>query len=171
MNTNKAAYWIALGVFALALNNEYRHGSFVGLHRVSEYASSALCRMATRAEQTLAVARFLTGRQESAEDDLLAADSRAEMARVQSELLRDQAQDEAELLRDGVQAQADVIRAQVETQLAEAEQIRVRMRSHFRLARAVNRRVTVVCPKTGARIVVSAGMRQADVSPDVDDSF
>jgi hypothetical protein len=169
MNTNKAAYWIAVGVFALVLNSEYRHGSFVPLHRVSEYASSALCRMATRAEQTLAVARFLAGRQEFAADDLLAADSRAEMGRVQSELLRDQAQDEAELLRDGVQAQADVIRAQVETQLAEAEQIRLRMRSQ--LARAVNRRVTVVCPKTGARIVVSAGMRQADVSPDVDDSF
>jgi hypothetical protein len=171
MDTNKAAYWIALGVFALALNSEYRHGSFVPLHRVSEYASSALCRMATRAEQTLAVARFLTGRQEFAADDLLAANSRAEMARVQSELLRDQARDEAELLRDGVQAQADVIRAQVETQLAEVEQIRLRMRSQFRLARAVDRRVTVVCPKTGARIVVNAGMRQADVSPDVEDSF
>jgi hypothetical protein len=171
MNTNKAAYWIAVGVFALALNSEYRHGSFVPLHRVSEYASSTLCRLATRAEQTLAVARFLTGRQEFAADDLLAANSGAEMARVQSELLRDQARDEAELLRDGVQAQADVIRAQVETQFAEAEQIRVRMRSQFRLARAVNRRVTVVCPKTGARIVVGAGMRQADVSPDVDDSF
>ena len=171
MNTNKAAYWIALGVFALALNSEYRHGSFVGLHRASEYAGSAVCRMATRAEQTLAVARFLTGRQESAEDDLLAADSRAEMARVQSELLRDQARDEAELLRDGVQAQADVIRAQVETQLAEAEQIRLRMRSQFRLARAVNRRVTVICPRTGARITVNSGMRQADVSPDVEDSF
>jgi len=171
MNTNKAAYWIALGVFALALNSEYRHGNFVPLHRVSEYASSALCRMATRAEQTLAAARFLTGRQESAADDLLAADSRAEMARVQSELLRDQARDEAELLRDGVQAQADVIRAQVETQLAEAEQIRLRMRSQFRLARTVNRRVTVVCPKTGVRIAVNAGMRLAEVSPDVEDSF
>jgi hypothetical protein len=171
MNTNKAAYWIALGVFALALNSEYRHGSFVPLHRVSEYASSALCRMATRAEQTLAVARFLAGRQEFAADDLLAADSRAEMARVQSELLRDQARDEAELLRDGVQAQADVIRAQVETQLAEAEQIRLRMRSQSRLARTVNRRVTVVCPKTGVRIAMNAGMRLAEVSPDVEDSF
>jgi hypothetical protein len=173
MNTNKAAYWIALGVFALALNSEYRHGSFVPLHRVSEYASSALCRMATRAEETLAVARFLAARPEFAADDLLVADSRAEMARVQSELLRDQARDEAELLRDGVQAQADVIRAQVETQLAEAEQIRLRMRSQFRLARTVNRRVTVVCPKTGVRIAVNAGMRLAEVSPDVavEDSF
>jgi len=26
MDTNKAAYWIALGVLALGLNNEYRQG-------------------------------------------------------------------------------------------------------------------------------------------------
>jgi len=45
------------------------------------------------------------------------------------------------------------------------------MRSQFRLARAVNRRVTVVCPKTGVRIAVNAGMRLAEVSPDVEDSF
>ena len=51
MDTNKAAYWIALGVFALALNGEYRHGRFVPLHRVSEFAASALCRMAAHAEQ------------------------------------------------------------------------------------------------------------------------
>jgi hypothetical protein len=171
MNTNKAAFWIALGVFALALNSEYQHGGLVGLHRVSEYARSALCRIATRAEQTLAVARVLTGHQEFAADDLLAANSRAEMARAQSELLRDQARDEAELLRDGVQAQADVIRAQAETQLAEVEQIRLRKRSRFRLARTVDRRVTVVCPKTGVRIAVNAGMRLAEVSPDVEDSF
>jgi hypothetical protein len=171
MNTNKAAYWIALGVFALALNSEYQHGSFVALHRVSEYASSALCRMATRAGQTLAVARALTSRERFPVDGLVAATGGAEMVRVEGELLRDQARDEAELLRDGVHAQAAVIGAQAETQRAETEQIRLRVRSQFRLARAVNRRVTEVCPKTGARIVVNAGMRLAEVSPDVEDSF
>ena len=35
MNTNKAAYWIALGVLALGLNSEYQHGRFVALHRVA----------------------------------------------------------------------------------------------------------------------------------------
>src|SRR5437660_3738493 len=83
MDTNKAAYWIALGVFALALNGEYRHGSFVPLHRVSEFAASALCRMAAHAEQTLAVARVVRGRQEFPADNLLSANSRAEMARAQ----------------------------------------------------------------------------------------
>jgi len=175
MDTNKAAYWIALGVLALGLNSEYQHGSFVALHRVAEHAGSALCRMATRAEQTVAVARIFTSRERFPVDGLVAATDGAEMARAQEELLRDQARDEAELLRDRlrdeVQAQADVIRAQAEAQRAEVKRIRVRMRSQFRLARAVDRRVTVVCPKTGVRIAVNAGMRLAEVSPEVEDSF
>jgi hypothetical protein len=175
MDTNRAAYWIALGVFALALNSEYRHGSFVALHQVSEHAGSALCRMAARAEQTVAVARVLVRREGSWMDDLPAATGGAEMARPQGELLRDQARDEAELLRDRLRkevlAQADVIRARAEVQRAEVEQIRLRVHSQFRLARTVDRRVMVVCPKTGVRIAVNAGMRLAEVSPDVEDSF
>jgi hypothetical protein len=175
MDTNKAAYWIALGVFALGLNSEYQHGRLVALHRVAEHTGSALCRMATRAEHTLAVARVLTSRERFPVDGLVTATGGAETARAQGELLRDQARDEAELLRDRlreeVQAQADVIRAQAETQRADLEQIRVRMRSQIRLARMVDRRVMVVCPKTGVRIAVNAGMRLAEVSPDVEDSF
>jgi hypothetical protein len=45
------------------------------------------------------------------------------------------------------------------------------IRSRYRLARTVDRRLTVVCPKTGVRIAVNAGMRLAEVSPDVEDSF
>ena len=175
MDTNKAAYWIALGVLALGLNSEYRHGRFVSVHRVAEHAGSALCRMATHAEETLAVARVLTSREPLAVADLPVAADGAEMARAQGELLRDQAWDEAELLRDRlreeVQAQADVIRAQAETQRGEIEQVRMRVRSQFRMARAVDRRVMVFCPKTGVRIAVNAGMRLAEVSPDVEDSF
>ena len=175
MDTNKAAYWIALGVFALALNSEYQHGRFVALHQAAEHAGLALCRMATRAEQTVAVARVFTSREGSRMDDLPAATGGAEMARAQVELLRAQAWDEAELLRDRireeVQAQADVIRAQAEVQRAEIDQARIRMRSQFRLARTVDRRVVVVCPKTGVRIAVNAGMRPAEVSPEVEDSF
>jgi hypothetical protein len=102
MDTNKAAYWIALGVLVLGLNSEYRHGSFVGLHRVAEYAGSALCRMATRAEQTLAVARVLVRSERFPVDGLVAATGGAETARAQGELLRDQARDEAELFWDRV---------------------------------------------------------------------
>jgi hypothetical protein len=171
MDTNKAAYWIALGVFALGLNSEYQHGRFVALHRVAGHAGSALCRIATRAEQTLAVAGVLTSRERFPVDDLSAASGGAEMARAQGELLRDQARDEAELVRDEVQAHADAIRAQAEVQRAEIERIRLRVRSQFRLARTVDRRVVVVCPKTGVRIAVNAGMRLAEDSPDVEDSF
>jgi hypothetical protein len=175
MDTNKAVYWIALGVLALGLNSEYQHGSFVALHRVAEHAGSALCRVATGAEETLAVARVLTSRERFLADGLSAATGGAEMARAQEELLRDQAQNEVELLRDRLQdevhAQADAIRAQAEVRRAEIDQTRIRMRSQFRLARAVDRRVTVVCPKTGVRIAVNAGMRLAKVSPDVEDSF
>ena len=172
MDTNKASYWIALGVLALGLNSEYQHGSFVALHRVAEHAGSALCRMATRAEQTVAVARVLTSRERFPVDGLLAATDGPEMAQAQEELLREQARDEAELLRDRlreeVQARADAIRAQAEVQRAEIEQVRMRVRSQFRIARTVDRRVTVFCPKTGVRIAVNAGMRLAEVSPDVD---
>jgi hypothetical protein len=175
MNTNKAAYWIALGVFAVALNSEYRQGSFVPLHRVAEYAGSALCRITARAEQTLAVAGVPITSEVFPVDGLSAATGGAEMARAQGEVLREQARDEAELLRDRlreeVQAQADAIRARSETQRAEVEQIRLRVRSQFRLARTVDRRVTVVCPKAGVRIAVNEGMRLAEVSPDLQDSF
>jgi hypothetical protein len=171
MDTNKAAYWIALGVFALGLNSEYQHGRFVALHRVSEHAGSTLCRMVTRAEQTLAVARVLASRERFPVDGLSAATGGAEMAQGQDELLRDRVRDEAELLRDRVLGQADVIRAEAEVQRAQFEQIRLRMRSRFRIARAFDRKVAVVCPKTGVRIAVNAGMRLAEVSPDVDDSF
>ena len=171
MDTSKAAYWIALGVFALALNSEYQNGRFVALHRVAEHAGSALCRMATRAEETLAVARVLVRSERFPVDGLVAATDGADAARAQEELLRDQARDEADLLRDGVQAQADAIRAQAEVQRAKVEHIRLRMRSQFRLARAVDRRVLVVCPKTGVRIAVNARMRLAEVSPEVEDSF
>jgi hypothetical protein len=111
MDTNKAAYWIALGVFALGLNSEYQHGRFVALHRVSEHAGSTLCRMATRAQQTLAVARVLTSRERFPVDGLSAATGGAETAQGQDELVRDQARDEAELLRDGVLDRADALRS------------------------------------------------------------
>jgi len=168
MDTNKAAYWIALGVLALGLNSEYQHGSFAALHRVTEHAGSVLCRISTRAQQTLAVARVLTRREGFPADDLLASTGGAGMARAQGELLRERARGETELFRDEIRTQADVIRARAEMRRAEIEQIRLRTRSQVRLASAVNRRVTVVCPKTGARITVNAGPEVADVSPDVE---
>ena len=176
MNTTKATYWIALAVFALALNSEYRHGNFPALHRAAECASTTLCRAATRAEHTLAMARLLAGRPALAADDLLAwntsemAENQAEMlreqAQVQAEVLRAQTRDQAERLRDQIRVQMEMIRAQAEMQRDQIEQIRYRTRSQVRISNAVNRRMIEVsspgCSKSDVRVAVNAGLDSSD---------
>ena len=143
MDTNKAAYWIALGVLVISLNSDYRQGKFVALHQVADRADALLCRISTRAEQTLAAATGLTGRAESSPDDLLASTRGAEIAGTQVDLLREQVRDEAEMIRDQVQdqvrdrilAQADTIRARAEMRRAQIEQMRSSTLSRFGLAR------------------------------------
>ena len=78
--------------------------------------------------------------------------------------MRDQAQAHAERLRDQVRAQADLIRAQAELQRSQIERIRWGTQSQFRWTNAANRRVLLVCPKTGARISVNAGPSDIEVS-------
>lgn len=182
MNTTKATYWIALAVFALALNSEYQQGKFPGLHRVAEHAGTTMCRIATRAEQTLAFARVLTGRPALPADSLLALNT-SEMAENQAEMLREQAQgeaevlrartrDEAEMLRDQVRAQVDMIRAQSQMQRSQIEQIRLHTRSQFSFSNATNRRMVVVpsqgCSKKDARVSINSG---SDSSDDDEDTF
>jgi hypothetical protein len=154
MNTNKLMYWLVLGVFALGLHSEYRNEKFPAIHRLAEHAESTLCRIVTRAEQTVALARVLTSPQPLAADDLSASSRDKEMA--QAEVLRDQARAHAQLLRDQVRAQAELQQSQI-------EQIRWRTQSQFRLTNAANRRVTLICPKTGARISVNAGLSDVEV--------
>jgi hypothetical protein len=180
MDTNKAAYWIAVGVLALGLSSEYQHGRFVTLHRIAERADLALCRISEHAEEALAAARLLTMRDGSAAGSLLASTEAADIARDHSEWVRDQAREEIELLRDRVQdnvgdrigeqirAQADVIRAQAEMRRAEIEQIHLRTRSQVQMAHTLNRRVMVVCPKTGTQVVVNTGLHSLEISTDED---
>jgi hypothetical protein len=167
MNTDKAVYWIALGVFALGLNSEYQHGNFVALHRVAERANSVLCRVTTRAEQALAVARVLTSREGFPADDLFASAGATERARDKAVLLRDLIRNR---VPDELRAQADVIRAQAEVrskfEQIKMEQIRLHARSQFRFVSAANRRLTVLCPETNARIAMNAGPEFADSSPE-----
>jgi len=162
MNTNRVLYWVVLGVFVLGLHSEYRNGRFPAIHRVAGHAESTICRLVTRAEQTVALARVLTTPRSSAADELLASAREREFA--QAELLRDQARARAQLLRDQVQAQSDVIRAQAELRQAQIEQIRWRTQSQFEFRNAAQRRVTLTCPKTGARISVNAGPPDVAVS-------
>ena len=171
MDTNKAAYWVALGVLALGLNSEYQHGNLARLHQVAERAGSTLCRISTRAEQTL-MALGITSRAESPVDGLFAASDRAEITRDEAQLVREQARARAEMVRervrDAIRGQADVIRAQADIGRAQMEQIRWRTVSQVRLSRADNRRVTVICPKTGARITVNADSELAESVPEVE---
>jgi hypothetical protein len=178
MNTNKAAYWIALGAVALGLNTEYRQGSFVALHRVAERADSMLCLVATRAERTLAVARVLVDVDKVPANGFLASADGSERAWEQAELASDQVQEQVrrdvrdqveelrDKVRDEVRAQGELVRAQNEMRRADMRQILVRSRSQIRLARSVSQPEIIVCPKTGVRVVVNAD--DADTSSDIE---
>jgi hypothetical protein len=149
MDTNKAVYWIALGVLALGLNSEYSQGHFEKLHRVVDHAGSALCHLTTRAEQTLAVAKLLIGRPQSGTDELMPASVAGEIA---------QAESVTESVREHVREQ---IRERAEMQRVQSRQIRSAARSQVRLARMVSRRV-MVCPTTGLRVMVTDDMDSDD---------
>ena len=178
MNTQKAAYWLALAVFGLALHSEYQHGSFPALHRVANCAGSTLYRIATDVEQTLAMARPQTTLPALRADDLDAsanarelAEAKAEWAgaeaRDKAEELREQAQDRAELLRDQARARVEMIRAEVQMQRTQIEQIHRSVRSQLRASRAVDRRIVVLCPRTRAQVVVQAGKGLSDLDTDL----
>jgi RNA polymerase-binding transcription factor DksA len=177
MNTNKAAYWIILGVLALELNSEYGRGNFVPLQRVAERAHSAFCWVSTRAQRTLEAAAILTNRGRFATNDLLASNEGKEMARAQTEALREQVLDEAELLRERVHDRVkenvsddvrDAMRAHAKIQRAEIERIQLRARSDFKLVRTADRRILGICPKTGTQIFVNPGAKSGNTSADVD---
>jgi hypothetical protein len=154
MNTNKAAYWIALGVLALGLNSEYRQGKFEALHqiggRISDHAGAVLCQLSARAERTLASARVLKSRPDFSADDFLRDSAADEIA--QAEVTRDRVR---ESVRDQIRAQAEVIRAQIDMQRAQVREFQLAARSQVRMARTVSQRV-VVCPKTAVRVVMSS---------------
>lgn len=172
MNTNAAAYWIAVGVLALGLNSEYHQGRLVTLHRVADRAGSVLCELSVRAEESLAVATGLTNRRANLRDSVLAAADQAEMAQEQAQMIREEARAQAELVRGQVReqilARREVLRAQAQMRRAEFEQLRFRVGSDLRLTNANGRRVVVLCPKTGARMIVSEQMQVAEDSPEVE---
>jgi hypothetical protein len=182
MDTNKAAYWIAVGVLALGLNSEYKQGHFPALHRVADRAEVAMCHASAKAEQTIAMARLSILSKGLAPDTLLASVDRAEMARDQAQLIREQAREEAERIRenvseqvgDEIRARAEVMRAQAEVQRARIERIRFETRDQFRFANASSKRIVMVCPKTGKRIAVKmdgdSAFLSRDVSPEVEES-
>jgi hypothetical protein len=164
MNTNKAAYWIAVGALALGLNSEYRHGNFVALHRVADRAGSAVCRMTNRAEKNLAMAIFLVRPEAGLAVAQVASSGEADIVRSRADMLREQGKEETVALRDGlrdrirdqvrdeIRAHADVIRARAEMRRAEIE-IQQNTRSLVSFANINDRDATVFCPRTAMRIV------------------
>src|SRR5947209_1245012 len=125
MDSNKAVYWIAIGVLALGLNSEYQHGNFVTLHRVADRASIAFCQVGTRAERTLAAVVGIPTYPTGLLDNFSARIEQAQMARAQAEMVREQALDQAamvrEQVRDQIRAQRDLVRAQANMRRAEID--------------------------------------------------
>jgi len=151
MNTNKVAYWIALGALALGLASEYQHGNFASLHRLADRSGSIVCKIATHAQRTLAFASVLMSRDGTSARNLVASIDEANTARVQGEIQRDQARVQATLVRDQIRdqarARADILRAQADMRRAEIEQVRWSVRSQNGSAATRNRSVTIACPK------------------------
>jgi hypothetical protein len=164
MDANKAGYWIAVGVLALGLSGEYRHGNFVALHKAAARAELVAGRITVRAEESLAMAMGRVSRGGSAADNLLASADASAALRDRSEVLRDRAQDQAEFMRQRVRAQAEVMRARAAMRRAAIEKMRSQRDFQF----SVLQRVKVVCPKLGTQIVANTGLDLSDVSADVD---
>jgi hypothetical protein len=169
MNTTKAIYWIALGTFALALNSEYRTGSFPALHRVADRTESVLCRVASHAEQSLAMAGILTNRPrpEFRLDEQLLARQQAQVERVLAQHQADinRAMDLRQADLDRVQQKLD--RVQQVLERTQSTRVRVFERARFKLSNAADRHISVVCPKTGEKMSIEADADISDMnSPD-----
>ena len=163
MNSEKIAYWVALGVFAVGVSHEYRDGKFSTAHHAMAKAETTLCHLVTRAEQTMAMARFIVNPPlPAANHDAFALT--ADVAPEQVEILRDRALDQAELVREQVQAQAELLRAQAELRRLRVDQMHHLTESQFRFSHAANRHLTLICPKTGAKIAVDVNPPDVQVT-------
>jgi len=176
MNTNKLAYFVVLGVLAFGLSSEYQKGNYPALHRAVGVVENSLCRLATRAEHTLATARILTSRapEEFRVDDEFFARQQAQVERVMAEHQMDI--DRAMALRqahlDCLQQKLDRMHLVVER--AQFQRTRALERARVRLTNVGNQSMIMVCPKTGARITVRTDPSDLNISIpaiDVGDSF
>ena len=170
MNTQKAAYWFALAIFAFALHSEYQNGAFPALHRGVDRFSSEMSSLAMHSNQLLATAKLITGHSAVRPDDLLASADARDLAEARAELLREQTRQRVELIRDQAHAQADMIRTQVDLERAQVDRMRAQMQ--FRFKDAANRRMVLVtpskCPKFGAQVTVASSDDSVD---DADDEY
>jgi len=164
MNTQKAAYWFTLAALGLALHSAYRRGEFPILHRLVNRAGSELCRAATHAERTFAMARlFTTGIDRRFKADEFAARSQANLDRTMA--LREAGLNRVMALR---QADLERMREQMERvrivmDRAQLQRLRGLERMRVQVGDASGRDMVLVCPETGARIALGA-----EALPDLD---
>ena len=183
MNTNKLAYFVALVALAFGLTSEYQKGNFPAVHRALGRAENSLCRLVTRAAQTAAVAQVLVGHQPQqfqVDSDFLSR-QQAEVERVLAEHQADLEQVVAEQRAVIGQAMAErqsalgcarqrLDRMQIALDRAQFQRTRALDRMRVRLSDAANRRMIVVCPRTGARITVQSGADFTDLPTDLPNS-
>lgn len=167
MNSQKAAYWIALAIMAAALHSEYQRGAFPVLHRAVYRAEASFCPLVSRAERAYAMARMLALAPAAdpvpspfAEGPGIPATivlSRSDLRELRN-LARLQAQMARERVLEQVRAQAELYRSQASLTRQQVDQIRVRTLSHVQINRAKHR-VTVMdgdCPGMSASVTVDS---------------
>jgi hypothetical protein len=97
MASEKAMYWLTVGLVALGLNSTYQQGQFCWAHRIADRAMVAVERTAERGLSMLSVAEVMAGRNPSAVTRLQGALARLEAR----DGVRDaQAEDLAQAQRD-----------------------------------------------------------------------
>jgi len=167
MNT-KALYWMALGVFALALNSEYQKGGLPLAHRVADRAEAVYCQAAARAQQSLAMARLMYSQATTdvPTDEFLARQQAAvdrALAERQVELNRELALRQADLAR----MQQDMGRVRVVMDRAQVQKLSKLRSFKFDFNDGRGRKTIAICPETGAKIAVDVDQDSVDVG-DID---
>ncbi len=165
MNTQKAAYWFALALFAVALHSEYQRGAFPSLHRAASSAGVTLCRVTTKAERTVALARLIVARPPVTDELAATVDVR--------QLRNDwkMSEDQREMIREQVRAQAEIVRAQVLQHRGQLELVRSLARQQVRLRQAASRSMVNDCSRTRAAVKIHSGTNLSDTNlamPDFD---
>jgi hypothetical protein len=164
MNSQKATYFLALALTAFAFHSEYQRGAFPVLHRAANSAGISFCRVATKAERTVAMARLAIAAPAMKNNDVVVSVDGGELADL-SQLSEDQ----RAMLRDRIRAQTETLQAQVRQRRGEFREIRSFARQQVRLADSMSRVVVMRsggCAKIRVRVPERAPLATIDDDTD-----
>jgi len=178
MNTQKATYWFAVALAAVAFHSEYQKGAFPALHRAANSAGATVCQLTSKAERTLAMARLVVTKPTFSSGEALArleaqqlADAR-QIARESAEMAREQARGRSEELREQIRARAEMGRAEREMRHSQMRDLRLFSQSQVRISNAVDLPMIQVrpgrCSKAEIRVEVPSIDLHMDDSADDD---